>query len=256
MKRERNMEIHPVFTIFESVPRQGAGDDEHTAKAFSLITSIPENGGTILDVGCGKGVQTMALARLCPSCRITATDIHQPYLDVVEEKIAASGYCGRVTTLCASMDDLPFDEESFDIIWAEGCASIIGIKDAVIYWKKLLKKGGYLMISDIFWFTREPSDEPREFFAVFHPAMMHEEEGCEIIRNAGLELVGSFRLPSPVWEESFYGPLREQLGGAAERFAGDERALMVIEGLKRQISVYERYPDEFGNTYLVMRRPA
>ena len=249
------MEKNPVFTIFETLPRLGAGDDEHTKKAFSLITPPPEGGGEILDVGCGKGSQTLALARLCPSCRIIATDIHQPYLDVVEEKIAAGGLSNRIKTVCASMDDLPFGEEFFDILWAEGCSSIIGIEQAVRYWKKLLKRGGYMMISDIFWFTGTPSDEAQQFFSEAHPAMMLEEQGFEIVRNAGLELVGSFRLPIRVWEESFYGPMREKFGELKEKYADNKDALMVIEGLARQTKIFERYPDEFGNTYLVMRKP-
>ncbi|WFN35252.1 class I SAM-dependent methyltransferase [Methanogenium sp. S4BF] len=249
------MENNPVITIFESLPSLGPGDDEHTEKAFSIIAEPPEGGGEILDVGCGRGVQTMALARLFPSCRIIATDIHQPFLDVVDEKAAAEGFSGRIKTVCASMDDLPFGEESFDIIWAAGCASIIGIENAVRYWKKLLKPGGYMMISDVFWFTDTPSDEAREFFAEFHPAMMLEDKGFEIIRNAGLELAGSFRLPSRVWEETFYGKMRGKLGELEEEYADDEGALMVIGGLKRQAEIFEKYPDEFGNTYLVMRKP-
>lgn len=249
------MENHPIFSIFESFHRQGAGDDEHTKKAFSLIAHPPVGGGEILDVGCGKGVQTMALARLCPSCRIIAADIHQPFLDAVDEKMAAEGYSGRVKTVCASMDDLPFGEESFDIIWAEGCSSIIGIENAVRYWKTLLKRGGSMMISDIFWFTQTPSEEARQFFTEFHPAMMLEDQGYEIVRNAGLELVGSFRLPDRVWEESFYGPLREKFGELEEKYADDSVALMVLEGLKRQTRLFEKYPDEFGNTYMIMRKP-
>lgn len=243
-----------VFKIFESLPRLGGGDDEHTKKAFSRITDLPPGGGEILDVGCGKGAQTMALARLCQSCRIRAVDIHQPYLDALEEKIKAEGYSGRIKTVCASMDDLPFDKESFDIIWAEGCASIIGIEQAVRYWKKFLKRGGSIMISDIFWFTKTPSEEAREFFAEYHPTMMTEEEGFQIIRNAGLELVGSFRLPSHVWEESFYGQLRERFGKLDEEYADDKDALMVIDGLKRQTDIFDRYSEEFGNTYLIMRK--
>ncbi|MDD4127676.1 MAG: SAM-dependent methyltransferase, partial [Methanomicrobium sp.] len=117
--------------------------------------------------------------------------------------------------------------ESFDIIWAEGCASIIGIENAVRYWKKLLKKGGYIMISDIFWFTETPSDKAREFFAKYHPAMMNEEEGFDIIKSAGLELVKSFRLNSQIWEESFYGKMRGKLGDLMEEFKDNEVALMV-----------------------------
>lgn len=249
------METHPVFKIFESLPRQGAGDDKHTEKAFSLIANRPEEVLEILDVGCGKGVQTMALALLYPSCRILAADIHQPYLNTLDEKIAAEGYSGRIKTVCASMDDLPFEEESFDIIWAEGCASIIGIETAVRCWKKLLKPGGHIMISDILWFTETPSDEARDFFAEFHPTMFFEDIGFEIIRNAGLELVGSFRLPSQVWEDSFYGRLRERFGGLEEEYADDETALMVIEGLKRQTQIFDKFSEEFGNTYFVMRKP-
>ncbi|MGV8109818.1 class I SAM-dependent methyltransferase [Methanospirillum sp.] len=249
------MDNNPIFKIFESLPRLGGGDDEHTKKAFLLIADPPEQGGEILDVGCGKGMQTIALARLCPSCRIIASDIHQPYLDVVNEKIISEGFTGRIKTVCASMIDLPFEKEAFDIIWAEGCSSIIGIEKAIRYWKSLLKRGGYIMISDIFWFTKTPSDEPRDFFDEYHPSMMFEDEGFDIVRNAGLEMVGSFRLPSHVWEESYYGKMREKFGELEEEYAKDEPALMVIRGLKRQMKIFEKYSDEFGNTYIVMRKP-
>jgi ubiquinone/menaquinone biosynthesis C-methylase UbiE len=249
------MEINPIFKIFESFPRQGPGDDEHTEKAFSIIAEPPERGGEILDVGCGKGVQTMALARLCPSCRIIATDIHQPFLDAVDEKIAAEGFSGRIKTVCASMDDLPFGEESFDIIWAEGCSFIMGFENAVRYWKKFLKPGGYMMLSDLFWFTESPSAEAREFFAEIDPTLMIEDKGFEIIRNAGLEPVGSFRLPSQVWEESYYGNVKGKFGDLMERFKDNEAALMIIEGLKKQIEIFDKYSDEYGYTYNVMRKP-
>ncbi len=248
------MENNPIFKIFESFPRQGPGDDEHTEKAFSIIAEPPKGGGEILDVGCGKGVQTMALARLCPDCRITATDIHQPFLDAVDEKIAAGGFSGRIKTVCASMDDLPFEEESFDIIWAEGCSFIMGFENAVRYWKKFLKKGGYMMISDLFWFSESPSDEAREFFAEIDPSMMIEDKGFEIIRNAGLELIGSFRLPSRVWEESYYSQVKRKSGDLMEEFKDDKDALMVIEGLKKEIEIFDKYADEYGYTYNIIQK--
>ena len=248
------MENNPIFKIFESFPRQGPGDDEHTEKAFSIIAEPQRGGGDILDVGCGKGVQTMALARLCPSCRIVATDIYQPFLDAVDEKIAAEGFSGRIKTVCASMDDLPFEEESFDIIWAEGCSFIMGFENAVRYWKKFLKPGGYMMISDLFWFTESPSAETREFFAEIDPTMMIEEKGFEIIRNAGFEHAGSFSLPSRVWEESYYGEVKGKLEHLMVEFKDDEVALMIIEGLKKQTELFDKYSDEYGYTYSVMRK--
>lgn len=249
------MEINPIFKIFESFPRQGPGDDDHTKKAFSMIAELPKGGVEILDIGCGKGVQTMALARLCPSCRITATDIHQPFLDAVDKKTAAEGFSGRIKTVCASMDDLPFGEESFDIIWAEGSSFIMGFENAVRYWKKYLKPGGYMMISDLFWFTENPSPEAREFFAEIDPAMKTENVGFETIRNAGFEHVGSFRLPPRVWAESFYGIVKEKLGNLMEEYKDDEAALRIIEGLKKEIEIFDKYHEEYGYTYNVMRKP-
>ncbi len=249
------MENNPVFTIFESLPRLGAGDFKHTHKAFSIISKEVSGNLKILDAGCGKGTQTMDLARLCPSCEIIASDIYKPYLDCVDEKIAAEGFCGRVKTLCASMDKLPFEEESFDIIWAEGCASIIGIENAVSYWKKLIRPGGYIMISDIFWFTKNPSDEPKKFFAENHPDMMTEDEALNIAENFGLILAGSFRLSTTVWEESFYGLLKAKFGELEEKYCENEDAMAVIDTLKQQTKLYDNYSDEFGNTYLIMRKP-
>lgn len=249
------MENNPIFKIFNSFPRQGPGDDEHTEKAFSLITEPPKGGGEILDIGCGKGVQTMALARLCQSCRITATDLYQPFLDAVDEKASAEGYSERIKTVCASMDDLPFEEESFDIIWAEGCSFIMGFGNAVGYWKKFLKPGGYMMISDLFWFTESPSEETREFFTEIDPSLTTDDAGSEIIRNAGFEIAGSFRLPSRVWEESYYGEVKKKSGDLMEEFKDDQGALMVIEGLKKEIEIFEKYSGEYGYTYYVMRKP-
>ncbi len=69
------MEIPFVFTMHEGLPRQGPGSNACTRKAFSMLTNLPAR-PEILDIGCGSGMQTIELARTCPSCRITATDIY------------------------------------------------------------------------------------------------------------------------------------------------------------------------------------
>ncbi|MDE4907624.1 class I SAM-dependent methyltransferase [Methanogenium marinum] len=49
-------------------------------KAFEL-SELNTEGAEILDIGCGSGMQTIALAKLCTECIINAVDIHQPFLD-------------------------------------------------------------------------------------------------------------------------------------------------------------------------------
>ena len=95
------------FTVFEGLPRQGPGSDMCTARAFNLIPDLPRN-TSILDIGCGSGMQTLALARLCPDATITACDIYQLFLDDLQGRATNEGLDARIQTLCASMDDLPF----------------------------------------------------------------------------------------------------------------------------------------------------
>ena len=57
---DRLMEI--MLDVHSGLPRQGPGDDESTLRALSLCTELPMR-PSVLDVGCGPGMQTIALAR-------------------------------------------------------------------------------------------------------------------------------------------------------------------------------------------------
>ncbi|NMA09678.1 MAG: class I SAM-dependent methyltransferase, partial [Methanomicrobiales archaeon] len=119
-----------VFTLHENLPRQGPGSNTCTRKAFSMLTDLsaqPE----ILDIGCGAGMQTVEVARVCPGCRITAVDVHQPFLDDLARNAASAGVGDRIVPLRASMDDLPFPDGSFDVLWAEGSIFIVGFREGL-----------------------------------------------------------------------------------------------------------------------------
>ena len=68
-----------LFDIFLDVqrglPRQGPGCDESTLRALSLCSELPE-GADLLDVGCGPGMQTVALAKAVDG-DVAAVDIHR-----------------------------------------------------------------------------------------------------------------------------------------------------------------------------------
>ena len=176
------MDVNLICSMFEGLPRQGPGMDEATAFAFSFLPSDAKR-GKILDIGCGSGMQDLALARICPDCEITASDIHQPFLDDLCDRAKKAGLDGRITTRQASMDNLPFDDESFDIIWAEGSSFIIGILPALQTWKKFLKPDGYMMISDLTWFTDSPSEECKKFFNEISPDMFSISQIEEMIQK-------------------------------------------------------------------------
>ena len=164
------MEIPFIFTMHEGLPRQGPGSNVCTRKAFSMLADLPAR-PEILDIGCGAGMQTVELARTCPDCHITAVDIHQLYLDWLAREAAAAGVGDRITTVRASMDDLPFPDASFDVLWAEGSIFIVGFMKGLASWKRLLRPGGYLCLTEAAWFTEDPSPEAAAFWNDCYPAI-------------------------------------------------------------------------------------
>ncbi|WFN36960.1 class I SAM-dependent methyltransferase [Methanomicrobium antiquum] len=248
------MEDFLICRLFEGIPRQGPGDNEHTEKAFRMIPKFPEN-AKILDIGCGKGMQTIALAKLCPECHVTATDIYQPFLDALSKNAKEEGLSERITTICASMDNLPFEKEEFDIIWAEGSIFITGFENGINYWKKFLKHGGYMSVSDLVKFKEVLSKDVTDFLNQCSPDILNEEETLLTIKKAGLETIAMFKLPENVWHESFYNYMKENNKILREEYKDNPDALSIIDFNDLEINVYSKHADEYGYTYFIIKKP-
>jgi ubiquinone/menaquinone biosynthesis C-methylase UbiE len=244
------MDVTLICTIFEGLPRQGPGLDESTFRACSCIPSSFK-AGKILDVGCGSGMQTLALAQYFPDSQITASDIHQPFLDELRKRAENAGLGERIVTLQASMDHLPFEENSFDIIWAEGSAFVMGLPNALTYWKKFLKPDGFLVFSDCTWFTDSPSEESRQFFAAEYPDMRSESGTRDLIRAEGFTLIGSFRLPDAGWWKHYYTPLTERIPLLKDNYATNPDALDIIQGLEKEMEMHRNYAKEYGYCFFI-----
>jgi len=246
------MDVTLICSIFEELPRQGPGLDESTVRACSCIPSSFK-AGKILDIGCGSGMQTLTVAKYFPDCLVTATDIHQPFLDDLQERAKIAGLDKRVVTCQASMDKLPFEKKSFDIIWAEGSAFIMGLSSAIKYWKHFLKPDGFLVFSDCTWFTGFPSGECRDFFDTMCPGMPSEPGAGEIVRSAGYTVTDSFRLPDEGWWTHYYSPLKERIPGLKEKYAANPDALEIIQGLEHEMEIHRKYSKEYGYCFFVAR---
>ncbi|WP_219817347.1 trans-aconitate 2-methyltransferase [Arthrobacter sp. N199823] len=86
-----------------------------TAWAAELAGHEPE---TILDVGAGSGVGTLALARRFPSAHVTALDISAQMLATTLGSAAASGLDGRIAGLQANLNEEWPASATADLMWA------------------------------------------------------------------------------------------------------------------------------------------
>ncbi len=218
-----------------------------------MLANLPPR-PQILDIGCGSGMQTVELARACRDARITAVDIHQPFLDDLARRAASAGAEERVATLRASMESLPFLDASFDVLWAEGSIFVMGFCEGLKSWKRLLVPGGYICLTEAVWFTEEPSPEATAFWSECYPAMTTVPENCAIAGRAGYDVVATFPLPASAWWGDFYTPLIERLDGLRAVAAGDPGAEAQIEAAEREIAVFREHAGEYGYAFFILRR--
>ena len=246
------MDISFLFTLHEGLPRHGPGSNKCTRKAFSMLNDLPDH-PEILDIGCGSGMQTVELARICPEGHVTAVDIHLPYLDDLAAKAHAAGVGERITTVRASMEDLPFGDASFDVLWAESSIFILGFGEGLSLWKRLLRPGGYACVTEAVWFTDEPSPAAVAFWNDCYPAIASVEKTRAKAEDAGYEVVATFPLPGSVWWDNYYMPLLERLPDLKMEAEGNPDAEMFVAFSEREIAIYREHGEEYGYAFFVLR---
>jgi len=239
------------FEIHSGLPREGPGDNESTKKAYQMLRNPPEH-PRILDVGCGPGMQTIALAKLSRG-RITALDNHQPFLDDLKRKAAEEGVSGRIQVVSGDMFALNYADKSFDVIWAEGSIYIIGFERGLREWKRLLTDGGYLVASELSWLKPDAPEEVRKFFHEVYPAIKTVDENLAVARKTDYRIVGWFAIPASSWRDNYYTLIEAKLPALKSKYQGDTEALSILACEELEIEMNRKYSEYYGYVFYILQ---
>ncbi len=242
-----------LIDLHKRSKRQGPGGDAETEKAIDLAMLDPSASLRIADIGCGTGSSAMCLAGFL-NARITAVDFLQDFLDVLEGRAERMGLSDKVTTLCCSMDNLPFEDEEYDVIWSEGAIYNIGFEKGVKNWKRFLKTGGMMVVSEITWLTTDRPPELQEYWQNEYPEIDTASSKIEIMENNGYSPIAYFVLPEHCWLDNYYRPMQDGFEALLKRNGDSEKAQAIVNAEKKEIALYEKYKTHYSYGVYVARK--
>ena len=219
--------------------RQGPGSPDVTRRAMVLAGLDGSRPLEIADIGCGTGAASLELARMLDA-RITAVDFLPSFLDVLRQRAQAQGL-GRIITLEASMDALPFTDASFDVIWSEGAVYNMGFEAGIAAWKRFLKPGGKLVLSEITWTTAARPQTITDYWTAQYPEIDTASAKLAVLERHGYRPEGYFLLPFCCWQEHYYGPLRERFPAFLDRHGYSPQAAAIVAAEEEEMALYQRY---------------
>ena len=242
-----------IFLDFYSgVARQGPGDEASTLQALDMLGKLPSS-LNILDIGCGAGAQSLVLAENIEG-KVVALDCNECFLQELRKKLAESGLNHKILPMLGSMFDLSFPEESFDIIWSEGAIYLAGFEKGIQDWRRFLKKGGFLVASEMSWLRKDIPEELFKYWKEQYSEVDFISAKIGQIEKHGYAPFGYFVLPESAWLENFYAPLESKKQAFLDKHKNSTEALQVVEEFEKEFALYKEFNKYYGYVFYIARK--
>lgn len=248
----RGIDVDLICEFFLNTRRQGPGSPEATLRALSFIDGLTDE-SRIADLGCGTGGQTMTLARHAPG-HVSGLDFYPGFIERFNANARGANLGDRVKGVVGSMDDLPFREGELDLIWSEGAIYNIGFERGLREWRRYLRPGGFLAVTEASWFTDERPAEIHDYWMEMYPGIDTIPGKVALVQRAGYLPVATFVLPENCWTEHYYAPLAKARELFLRKYAGNATAEELVAFQRQEEALYDKYKAFYGYVFYIAKK--
>jgi len=195
----------------------------------------------------------MVLARHAPG-NIRGIDLFAAFIDKLNLVASAHNLNHRVKGIVGSMDNLPFNPNELDLIWAEGSIYNIGFVKGLTEWRKFLKPGGYGAVTEASWFTDERPHEIEAFWMNAYPEIDTIPNKVLQMQNAGFVPEAVFVLKEDCWKANYYDKQVARQTAFLEKYRDNETIKDFIENQRLEAKLYEKYKAYYGYVFYIGRK--
>lgn len=251
-KSIQEFDFNLICEYYSSLARQGPGSPEVTIKALSFVDPLNQQ-SLIADIGCGTGGQTMVLAQHT-SGYIRGVDLFPTFINLFNDNARKLNLQESVKGIIGSMDNLSFQNEELDLIWSEGAIYNIGFERGLSSWRKFLKPGAYIAVSEASWFTESRPAEIDTFWKNAYPEIDTIPNKIAQLQKSGYIPVASFILPETCWTDHFYVPQMAAQEIFLKKYHGQKTAEELVANQRHEALLYAKYKAYYGYVFYIGKK--
>ncbi|MGI8385849.1 class I SAM-dependent methyltransferase [Robertmurraya sp. P23] len=121
---------------------------------------------TVLDAGCGVGLTSSYVAKRF-GAQVTGIDLLPEMVEKARERVTSQQL--PVTVMQASLESLPFTDESFDLILAESVLTFTSVEKSLKELHRVLKNNGVILTIEMSGENSlTPNDRRKNSIGVWH----------------------------------------------------------------------------------------
>jgi len=130
----------------------------------------------------------------------------------------------------------------------------IGFERGINEWRRFLKTGGHLAVSEASWFTAERPAEIDAYWNDAYPEIDTIAHKVQQRQKAGYIPTADFVLPENCWLEHFYAPQVSAQELFLKKYAGNKTAADLVENQRHEARLYAQYKQYYGYVFYIGKK--